>query len=102
VLCEVVPPEVSLVSCVLRPATVEELPTLSALSLRSKAVWGCDREFIEACRDELTIQQSELRSSSIVVAEESGRIVGVAQIKVAGSEADLLKLFVEPTMLRGV
>ena len=91
----------SLVPCVLRPPTVEELPTLSALCLRSKAVWGYDEDFIESCRTELTIEPCDLRSSSIAVAEENGRIAGVVQIKVIGSEADLLKLFVEPTMLRG-
>ena len=32
---------------------------------------------------------------------ENGKVVGVAQVKVNGGEADLLKLFVEPTMLRG-
>jgi GNAT superfamily N-acetyltransferase len=90
-----------LVSCVLRPPTVEELPTLSALCLRSKAVWGYDKDFIEACRNELTIKLCELRSSLIAVAEENDKIVGVAQIEVASSEADLLKLFVEPTILRG-
>ena len=56
---------------------------------------------MEACRSELTIEPCELRSSSIAVAEENGKIIGVAQIKLVGSEADLLKLFVEPTMLRG-
>ena len=86
--------------CVLRPPLVEELPTLSALCLRSKAVWGYDKDFIEACRRELTIEPSEMLSSTIAVAEEDGRIVGVAQMKVAGDEADLLKLFVEPAMLR--
>ncbi|KRQ02029.1 hypothetical protein AOQ71_36135 [Bradyrhizobium manausense] len=91
----------SLVSCVLRPHQVEELPALSALCLRSKAVWGYDQDFIEACRSELTIEPGETQSSTIAVAEENGRIVGIAQIKVTGDEADLLKLFVEPTMLRG-
>ena len=86
--------------CLLRQPLVEELPTLSALCLRSKAVWGYDRDFIEACRRELTIEPSEMLSSTIAVAEEDGRIVGVAQMKVAGDEADLLKLFVEPAMLR--
>jgi len=89
------------VSCVLRPPTVEELPTLSALCLRSKAVWGYGSGFMEACCSELTIQACELQSTSIAVAEENGKIVGVAQVKVNGGEADLLKLFVEPTMLRG-
>ena len=60
--------------CVLRPPTVEELPTLSAFCLRSKAVWGYDEDFIEACRSELTIERCDLRSSSIAVAEENGWI----------------------------
>ncbi len=74
---------------------------LSALCVRSKAVWGYDDDFMRACQSELTIQACELQSSSIAVAEESGKIVGVAQVKANGNEADLLKLFVEPTMLRG-
>ncbi|QQO12793.1 GNAT family N-acetyltransferase [Bradyrhizobium diazoefficiens] len=85
---------------ILRAPTVEELPALSALCFRSKAVWGYDDAFMEACRRELTIESDDLRTSSIAVAEEDGKIVGVAQIKVIGSEADLLKLFVEPTTLR--
>ncbi len=87
--------------CILRVPTVEELPALSALCLRSKAVWGYDNDFMEACRKELTIELSDLRSTSIAVAEENGKVVGVGQIKIVGSEADLLKLFVEPTILRG-
>jgi GNAT superfamily N-acetyltransferase len=87
--------------CTLRAPTIEELPALSALCLRSKAVWGYDNDFMEAFRGELTIGPCDLRSTLIVVAEENGEIVGVAQIKVVGSEADLLKLFVEPTTLRG-
>jgi GNAT superfamily N-acetyltransferase len=82
------------------PAT-EELPALSALCFRSKALWGYDNNFMEACRSELSFDALELRSTAIVVAEEHGKIVGVAQVKVVGKEADLLKLFVEPTALRG-
>jgi GNAT superfamily N-acetyltransferase len=84
-----------------RTPTVEELPALSALCFRSKAVWGYDNDFMEACRRELSIEPCELRSTSIAVAEDNGKIVGVAQIEVDGGEADLLKLFVEPDTLRG-
>ena len=55
---------------------------------------------MEACRKELSIEPSDLRSTPIAVAERDGRLIGVAQIKVVGSEADLLKLFVEPTVMR--
>lgn len=87
--------------CVLRPPTIVELPALSALCFRSKAVWGYDSDFMEACRRELSIEPRDLQSTLVAVAEENGKIVGVAQIKVFGREADLLKLFVEPTTLRG-
>jgi N-acetylglutamate synthase-like GNAT family acetyltransferase len=56
---------------------------------------------MEAFHSELAIQACELQSTSIAVAEENGKVVGVAQVKVNGAEADLLKLFVEPAMLRG-
>ena len=88
-------------SCTIRPAAVAELAALSALCFRSKAVWGYDHDFMEACRKELTIEPSDLRSTSVAVAEQDDKIVGVAQIRVFGSEADLLKLFVEPTTMRG-
>lgn len=91
----------SCLSFILRAPIVEELPALSALCLRSKAVWGYDADFLEACRKELSIEPGDLRSSSIAVADEDGKILGVAQIKSTGSEADLLKLFIEPTVLRG-
>jgi GNAT superfamily N-acetyltransferase len=73
---------------------------LSALCIRSKAVWGYGDDFMRACRSELTIEACELQSSSVAVAEEGGRISGMAQVRVDGRQADLLKLFVEPTMLR--
>jgi GNAT superfamily N-acetyltransferase len=55
---------------------------------------------MQACRKELSIEARDLRSTSIAVAEQDGRLIGVAQIKVIGNEADLLKLFVEPIVLR--
>lgn len=73
----------------MRTPTVEELPALSTLCFRSKAVWGYDNDFMEACRRELSFDPIELRSTSIVLAEEHGRTVGVAHVKVVGKEADL-------------
>ena len=87
-------------SYIIRPPAVEELPALSALCFRSKAVWGYDNDFMEASRKELSIEPGDLGSTSVAVAERGGRLIGVAQIKVVGSEAELLKLFVEPTVMR--
>jgi N-acetylglutamate synthase-like GNAT family acetyltransferase len=75
---------------------------LTELCLRSKALWGYDNEFMQACRGELTLTASTMRSSSswFQVAEIDGHVIGVAQVTVKGELAKLDKVFVEPTRLR--
>ena len=57
----------------IRPPTIEELASLSELFLGSKAVWGYDREFLEACRSELSFDQFDLQFTPIAVVEEDGK-----------------------------
>jgi len=83
-----------------REARPDELPSLSDLCLRSKAVWGYDDAFLAACRRELTLQADELDTTKVGVAEDSNGVAGLVQIKAVCKQADLLKLFVEPHMLR--
>ena len=83
----------------LRDARQNELPALSELCLRSKAVWGYDDAFMIACRTELTLRSDELQSTHIQVAIRDSAVAGLAQVKVTGTDADLLKLFVEPALL---
>jgi GNAT superfamily N-acetyltransferase len=84
------------------------------LCLRSKAVWGYDEEFMQACRGDLTLDEgfmqacrgdltltaSLIRPSYVRVAEIRERLVGVAQVNVKEELAELDKLFIEPTRLR--
>ncbi len=83
----------------LRDARQDELSGLSGLCLRSKAHWGYDAAFLAACRTELTIHPDEFQTTSLQVAEQDEVVVGLAQVKVAGADADLLKLFVEPGLI---
>jgi GNAT superfamily N-acetyltransferase len=83
----------------LRDARQDELPSLSELCVRSKAVWGYDAAFMTACRAELTLRPEEFQHTHLQVAERNSTVVGLAQIKVTGRDADLLKLFVEPALL---
>jgi GNAT superfamily N-acetyltransferase len=53
-----------------------------------------------ACRAELTLSPDELRSTHLQVAERDFTVVGLAQVKVTSTDAYLLKLFVEPALLR--
>jgi len=85
---------------IIRPPTIDELSGLSDLCFRSKTVWGYDNEFMEACRGELSFEPRDLEVTSIAVAENHGRPIGVAQLRIVYHEADLLKLFVEPSAIR--
>jgi N-acetylglutamate synthase-like GNAT family acetyltransferase len=84
----------------LRPARPEEGPALTELCLRSKAVWGYDDAFMQACRKELTLTPAAIMASQVQVAELDGRLAGIAEVKSGGDTAQLQKLFVEPAMLR--
>jgi GNAT superfamily N-acetyltransferase len=85
---------------ILRGPRPDEAAALTDLCLRSKAVWGYDSHFIEACRSELTFLPAQLRSPLIQVADADGRAIGVVEVVAAGEEAELAKLFVEPASLR--
>lgn len=86
----------------IRAPDIEELPALSELCLRSKAVWGYDAVFMAACRRELSFDPDDLKTSRIAVAARGDDVLGVAQVRmIAADEADLVKLFVEPAAMRG-
>jgi GNAT superfamily N-acetyltransferase len=77
-----------------------EAAALTDLCLRSKAVWGYDERFMDACGSELTFAPADMRSPGIQVAVVDGRLIGVVEVVPAGKVADLAKLFVEPADLR--
>jgi GNAT superfamily N-acetyltransferase len=82
----------------LRAARPDEVAALSALALRSKAHWGYDDAFLDACRDELTLHPDDLVSSVVVVAEAGDELIGVSRLTGPDpdgmGEADML--FVAP------
>ncbi len=84
----------------IRAPDLAELPALSDLCMRSKAAWGYDAAFMAACRRELSFDLHDLKSSHIAVATRGEDVVGVAQVRAAGNEADLAKVFVEPAAMR--
>lgn len=84
----------------LRQARSTELSDLSALCMRSKALWGYDADFMAACRAKLTLSPDDLRTSLVQVAEDAGATVGVVQLAVRTDGAELVKLFVEPSHTR--
>lgn len=81
---------------IIRPPHRAECDELSELCLRSKAYWGYDDDFVEACREELTITDTMMRNSQMAVAEEGGKLWGIVQMDIASGPAVLEKIFVAP------
>ncbi|WP_104667685.1 GNAT family N-acetyltransferase [Ensifer adhaerens] len=81
---------------VLHTPQPEQAAVLTDLCLRSKAVWGYDAAFLEACRPSLTITADDWNDSDLQVAMDGARILGVAQVRGGGLVAELDKLFIDP------
>lgn len=76
---------------------MDECDALSALCLRSKAHWGYNAEFVEACRPYLRIEPHCVRAQHAFVAlDHEDRIVGVCQIDPGNASGNLDLLFIEP------
>lgn len=79
----------------LRPARLEELSTLSALCLRSKAYWGYDDAFMAACVEELTLTPANLATDQVIVLEDEYGPAGIAQVALDDGLCYLEKLFID-------
>ena len=89
----------------LRLAKAEECGSLSALALRSKAYWGYDPVFIQACREELTVKPENARAGRVVVLVEEDTLLGFYALDQGErrDEAEVSLLFVEPAVIgRGI
>ncbi len=52
-----------------------------------------------ACRAELTLHPDALQTTNLQVAEQDAAVVGLAQVRIIGADADLVRLFVEPALI---
>jgi predicted N-acetyltransferase YhbS len=81
----------------IRKANPAEAPLLSALALRSKAYWGYDAAFMEACREELTLTAEKIRRFPTFLIESSGDVLGFYNLEhINDREVELGYLFLEP------
>jgi len=83
----------------LRPLALSELDTASALCLRSKAYWGYDEAFMEACVPILTLTKTNLENDRIIIADIDGKMAGIAHVLLEEEVCYLDKLFVDPAYI---
>lgn len=88
---------------VIRNARSGEAETLSGLALRSKAHWGYEAEFLEACRPELTLSAELIAAGDVFLLDDHGRALGFYTLARFKSDVELGHFFVEPSHIgRGV
>jgi len=61
----------------IRPARPDEAALLTRLAMSSKAHWGYDEAFLQACREELTVGREDIERHTVAVLED--RSVGVVR-----------------------
>ena len=88
----------------IRRARPAEADALTALALRSKALWGYDDAFMALCRAELTVQPDAIERGQVWVAEAGEVIVGLLQLvpedRDDGRAVEVRLFFVEPGAVR--
>lgn len=64
----------------IRPAEIDDVDSLTDVSIRAKKSNGYDDAFMAACRDELTVTVAHLCGSEYWVALDGDRIIGCASL----------------------
>jgi N-acetylglutamate synthase-like GNAT family acetyltransferase len=73
---------------------------LSELARRSKAHWGYDAAFLEACRSDLTLTPQEIAESASYVCEGATGVLGFSRVVLMDERtAELDALFVDPAAI---
>ena len=80
----------------IRPAHPDEAGLLTSIALWSKAHWGYDTAFMQACVPALTLTPAHIQAEPFFVLEEDGLVLGFGGLRVEGDEAELTNLFVDP------
>ena len=83
----------------IRALRIDELDFISALALRSKGYWGYSQDFLDACKDELSITSGQFYNPKFYfrVIEQETTIIGYYAIYCLDSTTyELDALFVEP------
>jgi GNAT superfamily N-acetyltransferase len=85
---------------VIRRAAPGEAAGLTDLALRSKAVWGYDVAFMDACRVELTISAESIRRRPTFLLEDRGHPAGFYQLRLSGPSAEVAQFLIAPEAMR--
>ncbi|PCJ95164.1 MAG: GNAT family N-acetyltransferase [Hyphomicrobiales bacterium] len=81
---------------IIRRATKGDCKAISEMCMRSKAHWGYDDAFMQACKDELALHPHELKTCDVALAELDSKILGYAKVEYDHDMPQLGALFIDP------
>jgi GNAT superfamily N-acetyltransferase len=79
-----------------RPACARDAKRLTAIAYAAKRHWGYPEAWMEAWRDELVVTPGYIRTHPVVLAKQSGRIVGFFGLLILNDEAALEHFWLRP------
>ena len=80
----------------IRDARIADIDHLDAIAFRSKAHWGYDEAFMEACREELCVPVAAIDAEIVRVGESDGVVQAFYRLVPEGEEAEIEAFFVTP------
>ncbi len=81
----------------IRKARAEDYQILSELAFTSKAYWGYSQDFMEKCRDDLTVTPEYIEENPVYVLELDNRIAAYYSLSLIS--AKLEALFIDPVFI---
>lgn len=79
---------------IIRKAEVTDNKVLSNLAYRSKAYWGYSEDFLEKCKDDLTVTVDYIEKNPVYVMESDNKIVAFYSFSLNSEKLEAL--FIDP------
>ncbi|MEY9972139.1 N-acetylglutamate synthase-like GNAT family acetyltransferase [Lysinibacillus sp. RC46] len=78
----------------IRTAKIQDCYLLSNLAYKSKAYWGYTEDFLQQCKDDLTVTKEYIEKNPVYVMESDNKIVAFYSFTI--NELKLDALFIDP------
>lgn len=78
----------------IRSAKVQDCHLLSNLAYKSKAYWGYTEDFLQQCKDDITVTKEYIEENSVYVLERDNKIIAFYSFTIYEMKLDAL--FIDP------
>ncbi len=78
----------------IRSAKVQDCHLLSNLAYKSKAYWGYTEDFLQQCKEDLTVTKGYIEENPVFVMESDNKIIAFYSLTI--NEMKLDALFIDP------